>query len=539
MIKTLREGSRLSRRSGGDRPQVQEETRNSYATDKSVNTLRDGAVKGTRGVIHGIDTTQRNIKQLQHSVKTLTSQKQERQAYRETNAHAYQAGRRRVQRQTADKRVSQTAVRSGRNGNPAAVRQTGRSIKVNVRSDRIRTIRNMSVRASGGAARSAMKSRATRAMRKVGKKTARTTAKAAARAVVLTVKAILAAARALIAVLSAGGSFLILTAVIVVIIIVIFGSAFGIFFSNDADDGKLTQAVVEIQTAFTDEIDARIAALSEGGYDGVQVHYVGDFDGDSYYVNNWNDALSVYAVKTMYGGDEVLTMTQEKALMLREVFFGMNPVDYRTEVETIPAADEDDEDTYILHIYVTVTSMDYVRGANLYNFNDDMREMLQEMMSPDYYEYFAQILSVDLYGGLTSENVTEIIGNLPAGETGGEVARKAVERVGTLYSILDCSKLVQTIYAEMGISLPRTSVEQAKYLYNGGYAINASELRPGDLIFWSKPGCNCGRWHEIHHVGIYIGNGRIVDASSSKGRVVLRDIWQSSGFTIFMYARPY
>lgn len=65
-------------------------------------------------------------------------------------------------------------------------------------------------------------------------------------------------------------------------------------------------------------------------------------------------------------------------------------------------------------------------------------------------------------------------------------------------------------------------------------------LLPGDLVFWQNLGCSgCGRWNEIHHVGIYMGDGKVIEASSSKGRVVIRDLWSSSGYPLFMYARPY
>lgn len=66
---------------------------------------------------------------------------------------------------------------------------------------------------------------------------------------------------------------------------------------------------------------------------------------------------------------------------------------------------------------------------------------------------------------------------------------------------------------------------------------NAADM-PGDLIFWTKTNCHCGRWNEIHHVGIYIGNGRCIEASSGKGRVVVREIWEGSNYNLFMYARP-
>ena len=48
------------------------------------------------------------------------------------------------------------------------------------------------------------------------------------------------------------------------------------------------------------------------------------------------------------------------------------------------------------------------------------------------------------------------------------------------------------------------------------YTIARGDLQEGDLVFWSKAGCDCGRYDEIHHVGIYLGDGKVVEASSSK-----------------------
>lgn len=70
--------------------------------------------------------------------------------------------------------------------------------------------------------------------------------------------------------------------------------------------------------------------------------------------------------------------------------------------------------------------------------------------------------------------------------------------------------------------------------------VGESELLPGDLVFWQNLGCDgCHRWKEVHHVGIYMGDGKVIEASSSKGRVVIRDLWSSSGYPLFMYGRPY
>lgn len=72
----------------------------------------------------------------------------------------------------------------------------------------------------------------------------------------------------------------------------------------------------------------------------------------------------------------------------------------------------------------------------------------------------------------------------------------------------DCSGFVLSVFKKYGVSLPRTSREQAK----AGTGINLSEARPGDLIFYAKGGT-------INHVAIYIGNGQVVHASNPRSGI--------------------
>ena len=65
----------------------------------------------------------------------------------------------------------------------------------------------------------------------------------------------------------------------------------------------------------------------------------------------------------------------------------------------------------------------------------------------------------------------------------------------------DCSGFVMSVYAHFGIGLPRTSGEQGQCGTNVGGIENAL---PGDLVSYSG------------HIGIYIGNGQIVHASTEK-----------------------
>ena len=65
----------------------------------------------------------------------------------------------------------------------------------------------------------------------------------------------------------------------------------------------------------------------------------------------------------------------------------------------------------------------------------------------------------------------------------------------------DCSGFVQSVYADFGISLPRTSGSQGK---SGSAVADIASAQPGDLVWYSG------------HIGIYMGNSQLVHASSSK-----------------------
>ena len=92
---------------------------------------------------------------------------------------------------------------------------------------------------------------------------------------------------------------------------------------------------------------------------------------------------------------------------------------------------------------------------------------------------------------------------------------------GTTPAGFDCSGLVQYVYREAyGINLPRTSRQQ----FHAGVFIPLSHrhlMRPGDLVFFSST----GRPENIHHVGIYIGNNRIIHAPSSGRFVSEQTLW--------------
>jgi cell wall-associated NlpC family hydrolase len=95
---------------------------------------------------------------------------------------------------------------------------------------------------------------------------------------------------------------------------------------------------------------------------------------------------------------------------------------------------------------------------------------------------------------------------------------------GTTTKGFDCSGFVQYVLKQNGISMPRTTTEQ----YQIGTYVTKSDLLPGDLVFLQNT-YRAG----ISHVGIYIGDGKMIHASSSKG-VVTSDL-SSSYYTQHYY----
>lgn len=106
-----------------------------------------------------------------------------------------------------------------------------------------------------------------------------------------------------------------------------------------------------------------------------------------------------------------------------------------------------------------------------------------------------------------------------------DLVSKAKEYLGNRYVYggtsltngIDCSAFTRAIYAKFGYSLPRTSREQAR----SGSSISASELKPGDLVFY-------GSSSYINHVAMYIGNGQVIHASNRRDGIKISNMYYRS-----------
>jgi cell wall-associated NlpC family hydrolase len=106
-----------------------------------------------------------------------------------------------------------------------------------------------------------------------------------------------------------------------------------------------------------------------------------------------------------------------------------------------------------------------------------------------------------------------------ANTVGAQALQAAISRLGYPYiwgaagpTSFDCSGLVMWAYQQVGISLPHFTVSQ----YNSGVHVSRSDLEPGDLVFF---------FPNISHVGMYIGNGMMIDAPNFGEDVKVQPIY--------------
>jgi len=113
----------------------------------------------------------------------------------------------------------------------------------------------------------------------------------------------------------------------------------------------------------------------------------------------------------------------------------------------------------------------------------------------------------------TALNMTEFLYGAGVSDVRVEICEYAKQFLGNPYvwggtsltKGADCSGFVLSIYAKFGVGLPHSSRAQA----NCGTRIKVSEMKPGDLVFYSNGS-------RINHVAMYIGGGQVIHASSPK-----------------------
>ena len=110
-----------------------------------------------------------------------------------------------------------------------------------------------------------------------------------------------------------------------------------------------------------------------------------------------------------------------------------------------------------------------------------------------------------------------------SGVTGGDVVAAAKKYLGTPYAFgstdpkrgLDCSALVQRVFADVGIDVPRLSGQQAKA---GEPVAGLAQARPGDILAFDSP---------VDHVGIYLGGNKMIAAPKPGDEVKIQNVYEN------------
>ena len=372
-------------------------------------------------------------------------------------------------------------------------------------------------------------------------------AKAAKEAGKKVLRAIAAAAEKLAAAIGAGGAAAVSVVVVILLVGILFASPLGILFAGE-DTGteiKIPDAVATLNGEFTDEI---YRIMEEHPYDELDMQ-----EGmEAAMLQNWRNVLAVYAVKVSTDeehGLDVITMDEEKLQLLRENFFDANKLEYELTTRTV-----DGERITTLHISAQIR--DAMQMADEYGFTAQQREMLEELLKPDYDDIFLSLIGNYQPGGtpIGPVDISDIQGTLPddldplresivltAYQLLGKVTyfwggKSLVlgwdSRWGTPTTVtapgsgstgkvlpfgLDCSGFVDwTFYnATSGAYLPGRGGGAAS---QHGYCTNVSwpDALPGDLVFYA----------DDSHVGIVcgydsVGNLLVIHCSGGQNGVVV------------------
>ena len=208
--------------------------------------------------------------------------------------------------------------------------------------------------------------------------------------------------------------------------------------------------------------------------------------------------------------------------------------DYSTSSGMEVVAHEDGTETTQTVLYVNVTLKDYQDMISIYELDETQSELLNIMMSPDSLAMLGYSEGVgNGQSSISRAEINQILSEI-ANDMQSQTCSYALSKVGYPYSqayrdsgdYYDCSSLAYYSWKSAGVDISHggatTAAAEAQGLEEEGKNVPYEELQPGDLIFYSY--CQNGRYKNISHVAIYMGNGKVVEAKNESAGVVYGDI---------------
>ena len=315
---------------------------------------------------------------------------------------------------------------------------------------------------------------------------------------------------------------------VLAVIALIYNSPFALFFPTP-QGGESVQSVTSAYVAeFNQEVNDLVN--THDGCDIGRIVYV-DYEGTNESPSNIYDIMAVYMVE--YGMGESATVINDISKgWIATVVEDM--CDYSTSSGTEVIAHEDGTETTQTVLYVNVTLKDYQDMISIYDLDETQSELLNIMMSPDSLAMLGYSEGIgNGQSSISRAEINQILSEI-ANDMQSQTCSYALSKVGYPYSqayrdsgdYYDCSSLAYYSWKSAGVDISRggatTAAAEAQGLEEAGKNVPYEEMQPGDLIFYSY--CQNGRYKNISHVAIYVGNGKVVEAKNESAGVVYGDI---------------
>lgn len=350
-----------------------------------------------------------------------------------------------------------------------------------------------------------------------------------------------------------GMSVALVVFVIIAAVMAVVSTSFGIFFST-FDNTAGTKQVAQIVAETNYEFNQRIREIENSvAYDSIVYHCLPD-GGSELLISNWTDVVAVFSARV--SGDknhalDVVTMDEKREKLLKETFWDMNQLTYRTEKIV---RRHNGKKTVKIKLHITLTSKKCRDMYEFYDFTKYQKQSAEELLKPEYAQMLSELIgAMDVTGNnveISDAALRDILNNFP--ETVSEERKVTVKtafslvgkvsyfwggkssaigwdsRWGTPKKVtatgsnttgmtipygLDCSGFVDWVFNNtFGVVVGHGGGARSQYSYCR--KISWAEAQPGDLVFYP----------DLGHVGIvagYDGEGNVLIVHCSLNGVVV------------------
>lgn len=350
-----------------------------------------------------------------------------------------------------------------------------------------------------------------------------------------------------------GMSVALVVFVIIAAVMAVVSTSFGIFFST-FDHTEGTKQVAQIVAETNYEFNQKVKEIENSvAYDSIVYHCLPD-GGSDLLITNWTDVVAVFSARV--SGDknhalDVVTMDEKREKLLKETFWDMNELTYRTEKIV---RRHNGKKTVKIKLHITLTSKKCSDMYEFYDFTKYQKQSAEELLKPEYAQMLSELIgAMDVTGNnveISDAALRDILDNLPEA-----VSEKRKATVKTAFSLvgkvsyfwggkssaigwdsrwgtpkkvtatgsnttgmtipygLDCSGFVDWVFNNtFGVVVGHGGGARSQYSYCR--KISWAEAQPGDLVFYP----------DLGHVGIvagYDGEGNVLIVHCSLNGVVV------------------